>query len=149
MNIENALDKAKKLAEQKVERWVNENATPEKMERAVRVYLDNQQREIIAQLLGFSLSWGKLEVDNCNGRAGESAVGDWFRRRAGETVNKWLDEQAGKLPTLTKDATASLRKDYLNVFIETLAERLAEKAREDASKKFCEMTGATPEGGVA
>ena len=54
--------------------------------------LNKERREIVVKLLGFDDSWGKLEVDHCNGRDRESIVGKYLRGQARVAVQAWMDK---------------------------------------------------------
>lgn len=135
MTLEGALDLFKKARDQ----WVNENVTKEAIERRVYRTLDARVTEIVVKLLGFEDRWGKWEVDHCNGRAGESEVGDFVRRVASKAVAKWLLEQMGDLPELPEDAVTSLKSEYLEVYYKTLRNSIASKAELQARNDIEEI----------
>lgn len=134
-----------RAARQEAKRWVDEVKAEGQLEREIRRRLDKRLDEIIGKLLGFDSRWGGWEVDHCNGRSGESAAGNWLRRRAGEAVQKWLDDQAGNLPSLPERAIKSLRNEYLHGFREELRRRLEEQAvinaRRFLDETLIELTG--------
>lgn len=102
------------------------------IESKVRGMLDRRLQEIVGKLMGFDNRWGPWEVDNCNGRAGESAAGEWLRSQAGEAVKTWLSEQAGNLPSLPKGAIKALQKSYTDRLLDDAEDLLKRKAQEDA-----------------
>ena len=126
------VDKVLLDADKAAKEWLKEQA-PNVKDNVLRI-LDQRQTEIVAKLMGFSTSWGRWEVDHCNGRAGESAAGDWLREQAGEAVNAWLAEQAGKLPKLPEKAISSLRNEYTKTLEYELRQLLRNKAISDAKE---------------
>lgn len=124
------VDKVLLDADKAAREWLREQA-PNVKDNVLRI-LDQRQTEIVAKLMGFSSSWGKWEVDHCNGRSGESAAGDWLKSQAGEAVNAWLTAQAGKLPKLPEKAISSLRNEYKKTLEYELRQRLRERAILDA-----------------
>lgn len=64
----------------------------ESLTREIIAQLNEERREIVVKLLGFNDSWGKLEVDHCNGRDHESIVGKYLHRQAQAAVQEWMDK---------------------------------------------------------
>lgn len=121
--IKNAEAKANKAAQD----WIKSNEPD--IERRVRALLNHHVQEIVVKLLGFDHHWGEdWELDHCNGRSGESAAGDWLRKRAGEAVDAWLDQQAQALPNLPTSAVKSLRDEYARIFEREVRRLLSLKA---------------------
>lgn len=121
--IKNAEAKANQAAQD----WLKSNEPD--IERRVWALLNNHVQKIVVKLLGFDHHWGEdWELDHCNGRAGESAAGDWLRERAGEAVYAWLDQQAQALPNLPASAVKSLREEYARVFEREVRRLLSQKA---------------------
>ena len=119
-----------KLADEAAQKWVAEQH--DVIEDTIKVMLDKRLDEIVGKMLGFDLRWGTWEVDHCNGRAGESAAGDWLRQRAGLAVMDWLDKQAKSLLPLPAKAAAALRTSYQEQLEDELRRDLMQKARQDA-----------------
>lgn len=63
---------------------------PEGITKEIIAQLNKERREIVVKMLGFNDSWGKLEVDNCNGRNEKSIVGVYLRTHAEAAVNEWM-----------------------------------------------------------
>lgn len=70
----------------------NVKLDPESLTREIIAQLNEERREIVLKLLGFDDSWGKLEVDRCNGRDRESIVGKYLHRQAQAAVQAWMDK---------------------------------------------------------
>ena len=69
----------------------NVKLDPESLTREIIAQLNEERREIVLKLLGFNDSWGKLEVDHCNGRDRESIVGKYLSGKARVAVQAWMD----------------------------------------------------------
>jgi hypothetical protein len=128
---------AQQRAEQAAQQWLAEHSAPGQIEQAVRARLDARLDVIVQKLLGFDCSsWGKdWELDHCNGRSGDSAAGDWLRKRVAAEAKEWLNEQAGNLPKLPASAIKSLRNEYVDDLkraINTLLEKKAMEAARNA-----------------
>lgn len=139
LTIQERISLIKERADQAALQWIKENE--ENIEYKIIKMLDERCEKIVAKLMGFENPWGKWEVDHCNGRAGESAAGDWLRQRAGESVRAWLDKQAGDLPDLPKSAINALKKEYLCILEELVKEELEEIAKEKMMKVVEELIG--------
>lgn len=70
----------------------NVKLDPESLTREIIAQLNEERREIVLKLLGFDDSWGKLEVDHCNGRDRESIVGKYLHGQARVAVQTWMDK---------------------------------------------------------
>ena len=123
-----------------VERWRQEH-TPEQIESRVRHLLDNKSDEIVAKMLGFNDSWGRWELDHCNGRSGNSAAGDYMRKCHQEAIEKWITKMA--LPVLPEDLNQKLKQSLQAQFNRSLEEALRNKviayAQEEATRVFKEL----------
>jgi hypothetical protein len=96
--------------------------------------LDNKLQEVVGKLLGFDVRWGnEWEVDHCNGRAGDSAAGDYLREKCGAAVKEWLDKAAGELPPLPKQAIKALVSSYHEMLERAIRDQLFKKAQRDAA----------------
>ena len=140
------LDDVRRWEREATEAWLEENADRETVNRSVRRALDARREELVAKLMGFDRRWGSdWEVDHCNGRAGESAAGDFLRSLAVEGVKEWLSEQAGNMPDLPKKAVQALRMEYRDILHDEVRERIAmravEKSRQAVERILSEEAG--------
>ena len=62
----------------------------EGIQREIIAELTKERRTLALKMLGFTDRWGKLEVDNCNGRA--SVVSEFVEANVSPAVKKWVDE---------------------------------------------------------
>lgn len=111
--------------------WKAENSE-EKLARKVQIQLDERQEEIVFKLLGFNESWGKWEVDNCNGRSGNSAAGDYLRKAQQDAIEKWLE--AVTLPPMPPSAVKALKAEYLRSLEYRVKESLQRIAHQKADE---------------
>lgn len=91
--------------------------------------LNANVQEITAKLLGFDNRWFyKWELDHCNGRAGNSAAGDYLRKHANDAITEWLSSV--QLPPMSPALKGALKKGY----VDQLRYRAEGELRELASK---------------
>lgn len=137
------------LVEKEWAAWCETEGTESAIVTRIRSRLDRNVEATVAQLLGFrNRGWAgrdEWEVDNCNGRAGNSIVGDYIRKKVGVAVEAWVDSFAGALPTLPRETIAALRKEYVDAYRNALRRRLGELASERAEEKAREMIAALDE----
>lgn len=122
-------------ANQAAQEWIKK--TEPHIERHVHELLNAHVQEVVSKLLGFDNSYGEpWKLDHCNGRAGESAAGDWLRKRVGQAVYDWLDQQAQKLPSLPDKTAKSLREQYSRSLENETHRLLHQKAMADAQAEI-------------
>jgi hypothetical protein len=140
-SIEDALTVAEKAREE----WLAENSGEDRIKSRVQTILDKRMEETVGKLLGFDTSWGKWELDHCNGRSGNSAAGDFIREKAREAIKEWLISQAGKLPKLHKNAIESMHSSYQDSYAWGLREEIYKlsqaNAKKDAEAIMLKITG--------
>ena len=126
--------KVKEKVEKAAQKWIEENLSDESIEDYVETTLNNQRDEIFCQLLGFERDrWDKKwKINNCNGTRDNFAAGNFIREKAGEAINKWLEENIENLPKLDKNAIASLKKNYRETYKSVLKSRLEYMAESEA-----------------
>lgn len=114
-----------------IDRWL-ENNKKEDIQQNLYDQLNREQEQIIGNLLGFSKSWSanNWEVDHCNGRAGESAVGDYLRQVAATEINSWFKSIQLKKPT--KAFQAAITREYTDLFQKKVEAKLDDLADQQA-----------------
>lgn len=124
--------KVKEKVEKAAQKWIEENLSDESIECYVERTLNNQRDEIFCQLLGFERDqWDKKwRISNTYNHA----AGNFIRVKAGEAINKWLEENIGSLPKLDKNAIASLKKNYRETYKNVLKSRLEDMAESEATE---------------
>lgn len=112
--------------------YIQEN-TPEMIKEKLKKEIDKERVSILLKLLGmekrYATSW---VVDHCNGRAGESAIGDYLRKTQEESIHELFDsiELTGVISEGLKKTLQSEYQRNLNSALKVMAE---EKAKQDAA----------------
>lgn len=130
----NPLDTVLPYIASAVGKWKQEN-TEERIKATVTNLLNKESEEIMLKLLGFDNRYGKWELDRCNGRAGESAAGDYLRKNQQEAIQEFLKTVA--MPALNaalkKNLVKSLADNYQDVLQRELRDLTYAKAKRDAA----------------
>jgi len=98
----------------------------------IREMLDERLHDTIAKLLGFDDSYGRWEIDHCNGR--NSPITRYLDEKVRDAVRCWLEEHFCDLPEPSDEWYEALRNDYLGAYKSHLRRRaslLAERAARD------------------
>lgn len=133
------------LIEEAIVAWFNKNASKEEVFRYVTKKLDEARDHLIMSLMGFERRSGGItqprywSVDHCNGRAGESAAGDFLKASVEHGTRAWLSEQAGNLPELNKETVDGLKREYLNRLHRDLQSKLRDLAKKKAESALEEV----------
>lgn len=130
---------------QVTEEWKALN-TPEAVKKKVFKQLDAVSDEVVMKLLGFDCRWDKKwEIDHCNGRAGESAAGDFIREAHNEAIKEWLGQVI--MPQLTPALKKKLQKmaqdEYENYITRHIRSAVTARAEMDL-KQFIQDLAETP-----
>ena len=142
---QNPLDKLLPAISEAVVEWEEKN-TPKKITTTIHKMLDTNRDTIVKKLLGFdSDRWSGKDVwtlDHCNGRAGESAAGDYIRRTAQAAIQEWLSQV--KMPELSASALKSLQHEMKQVYLNRVGDQLhklvVSKADQDATELFSKIS---------
>lgn len=119
-----------------IDKWMQDNS-PEKISKEVKSKLDKYKDEITLKLLGFDKSYGEKawKLDHCNGRAGNSAAGDYLRATQAVAIEEWLSTLT--LPVLTPSQEESLLRDsqnnYYTAMRKAVLSKLTKKVEEDST----------------
>lgn len=110
--------------------------TEEHVKQSVTDMLDRERKQIVLKLLGFNESWGKWELDHCNGRAGNSAAGDFLHTVQKEAIQAWM---AGNImPILDNKTQVALQKsaqvEYNNALTQAVKRLATVQANTDAQE---------------
>lgn len=125
----NPIDQVLPAIAQAVAEWQTKN-TEEVIKATVKRKLDQASEEITLKLLGFNNSWGKWELDHCNGRAGESAAGDFIKKVQQEAIQEWLTSVM--LPKVTPQLASKLKAEAQREYADTLLSKVRQLARNKA-----------------
>ncbi len=113
---------------------------PEKVVKQTLEVLEENRNDILHTLLGFEVDrWGKghFKVDHCNGRGGESAVGDYLRREQSKAIENWL--KTAELGELCEGTQADMRKEFNKIYRGRIESLVKEHAKQLALKHFNEL----------
>jgi hypothetical protein len=83
--------------------------------------MKNDMADILSKMMGFNNSWGRWEVDHCNGR--HSVVADTVNDQARAAVKNWITEN------LTKDMVSKLLDKQRTALIKDFNESVQREAR--------------------
>lgn len=126
------MDKALSSIVEAMQTWEQAN-DPETLKKRVHDLLDKNAEELLKKLLGFDHRYRGWELDNCNGRGGESAAGDYIKKVQQQAIQDWLSQV--KLPKLTPTFLKKIEKQaqaqYENQISDDLYGRVREKADAD------------------
>lgn len=126
MTLDQFASETKRVAEE----W----AASQDIKSMVFAILERDAKLLVAKLLGFDLRGGEWTVDHCNGRAGESAAGDYLRKAAGNGVKEWLDKVASDLPPLPAAARKRIVSRYHEWVERGVCDLLEELAQKEAKE---------------
>jgi hypothetical protein len=132
MNMKKQINEILEEADTKAKTWLLK--TQSKMSEKVEQLLDTQFENTILKVFGFNNHWGDWEVDHCNGRSGESNVGDWIKKHAEKDFTKWIEKNVKRLPKIPPKAIESLKKDYQETLLRRLREYLYTAAEAEAKQ---------------
>lgn len=123
-----------------IEIW-KKNNPPEKIEQAVQAMLDKESQQLTVKLLGFDNRWGKWEIDHCNGRAGESAAGDYLRKTQQQAIQDWFSKM--KMPqmsaALKKEMNAFAVEKYTKGLKEAITAAVQQQITQDTQRIMASM----------
>jgi len=134
--MQKALESLVPIINESVNEWL-QNQKPEQIRKEIFDTLDQAKNTIAPKLLGFSKgSWNnRWEIDHCNGRAGESVLGDYLKKHQAEGIKAFLDQlNFAEVKPLTKTEIEGIRKEYRSHLLSYVSESIREKARADADR---------------
>ena len=127
----NPLDQLLPAIASAVHQWKADNTT-ESIKLKVTHLLNKNSEEITKKLLGFTNNWGKLELDHCNGRSGNSAAGDFIRKTQQDAIEAWLSTVI--MPNLTPALAKSLQKQAQREYDEILRNSVKQRVQAIAAR---------------
>ena len=134
MTMQEALQSLVPIINEAIHEWL-EKQNPQAIRKKVFDTLEAAKDEVAPKLMGFNKgSFGRgWEIDHCNGRAGESTIGDYMRKHQQEGIQQFIEQL--NLPSLhpfTKGEIEEMRRDYRQRVINKTREAVREKAESDA-----------------
>ena len=134
--MQKALESLVSIINESVNEWLK-NQKPEQIRKQIFDTLDQAKDTIAPKLLGFNKdSWGRgWQIDHCNGRAGESVLGDYLKKHQAEGIKAFLDQlNFAEVKPLTNTEIEGIRKEYRTHLLRCVSESIREKAHEDAER---------------
>lgn len=127
-NKEYVIDDVYRMVTEVIQKWIKQKCLAHAdFEKYIIRLLDRNMEEIICKLLGFNIRYGETwKLDHCNGRAGESAAGQYLRSKAQSVINKWLDAQVGNVEEIVFDeqTVESLKSEIRGMFKSEVRKRI-------------------------
>ena len=118
-----------------IHEWL-EKQNPEAIRKKVFDTLEAAKDEVAPKLMGFNKgSFGRgWEIDHCNGRAGESSIGDYMKKHQAEGIQQFIDQlELTKLRPFNATEIQVLRKEYRESVIRKTREAVRARAERDAN----------------
>ena len=134
MTMQEALQSLVPIINEAIHEWL-EKQNPQAIRKKVFDTLEAAKDEVAPKLMGFNKgSFGRgWEIDHCNGRAGESTIGDYMRKHQQEGIQQFIDQlNLVSLRPFTKVEIEEMRKEYRQRVINKTREAVREKAESDA-----------------
>lgn len=115
-----------------IDSWLEKNSEDQLTQR-VHHLLDENQKKIILTLLGFENRWGGWEIDHCNGRSGNTPVGEYIKQTHEDAIQEWLLQV--KLPamsaTIKKQIAQEMERHYQSEVRRRMHDMVVAKAQAD------------------
>ncbi len=134
MTMQEALQSLVPIINGAIHEWL-EKQNPQAIRKKVFDTLEAAKDEVAPKLMGFSKgSFGRgWEIDHCNGRAGESTIGDYMRKHQQEGIQQFIDQlNLVSLRPFTKAEIEGMRRDYRGRVINKTRQAVRDKAEIDA-----------------
>lgn len=125
-----------------IAKW-RESQNESKLEKEVVSLLEKSKKEIYLKLLGFDSRYGSgYQLDHCNGRAGNSPIGEYLKNVQAKAIDDWIKNSG--FPELTKaeedSIRRSLKEEYFTRLKRNLTDHIRDKADEDLKVMLNEVT---------
>ena len=134
MTMQEALQSLVPIINGAIHEWL-EKQNPQAIRKKVFDTLEAAKDEVAPKLMGFNKgSFGRgWEIDHCNGRAGESTIGDYMRKHQQEGIQQFIDQlNLVSLRPFTKAEIEGMRRDYREQVINKTRQAVRDKAEIDA-----------------
>ena len=113
--------------------WSEEQVTS--IRKKVHARLDQHRDEVLMKLMGFTQEsfTGHWEIDHCNGRSGNSPIGEFLATSQKQAIEEWLTQIT--MPTMTpkfkKEVESDLRKVYQDAIRREVWDCAKSRAKQD------------------
>ena len=134
--MQEALASLVPIINQAVHEWMQDQ-DPVAIKKKVFSTLNKAKDEIAPKLLGFTRdSWNnKWEIDHCNGRSGESSLGDYLKQHQEAGIKQFIEElDLTTVRPFTKSEKDEMRSDYRRRVINKVRESVRVRAEQDAAR---------------
>ena len=135
ITMQDALQSLVPIINGAIHEWL-EKQNPEAIRKKVFDTLEAAKDEVAPKLMGFSKgSFGRgWEIDHCNGRAGESSIGDYMKKHQAEGIQQFIDQlELAKLRPFNATEIQDLRREYRDMVISRTREAVRVCAERDAN----------------
>lgn len=106
--------------------------TAEEITSVIHKKLDAHAEEVMLKMLGFNRDYrGRWEIDHCNGRAGNSPIGDFLKQVQQKAIQDWFSKAA--MPTLTPTMQKTIQKVLNDEYVSALMQEAKNHARHQAT----------------
>ena len=136
MTMQEALQSLVPIINEAIHEWL-EKQNPQAIRKKVFDTLEAAKDEVAPKLMGFNkASFGRgWEIDHCNGRAGESVIGDYMRKHQQEGIQQFIDQlNLVSLRPFSGKEIEDMRKEYRQQVINKTREAVWARADSDASR---------------
>ena len=130
------MDKVAQLIQKSRDEWAEEYLKD--VPKYVDKLLSDQFDDIIKKFLGMEKRWGGWEVDHCNGRAGNSIIGEEIKAQVHEHL-KGVITAAVKNVKLSPAQVNAVQAEYRERLVYALRDAAMRKAEEDAEVIFGQL----------
>ena len=134
VTMQEALQSLVPIINEAIHEWL-EKQNPEAIRKKVFDTLEAAKDEVAPKLMGFNKgSFGRgWEIDHCNGRAGESTIGDYLRKHQQEGIQQFIEQlNLTALRPFTKAEIEAMRRDYRQQVIHKVRQAVRDQAESDA-----------------
>lgn len=131
MDLDKILDEIPSTIKKAIKAWQKQNSAKSITEE-VHAKLNKNKEEVLLKLMGFDNHWGRWEVDHCNGRNGNSPIGDKLKNIHNAAIEEWLHKIS--LPEPPPELIESIQKKYLNELEYCLKRTTVDIAKSTSSK---------------
>lgn len=140
--IKKPLDQVIGYVMEAVDNWKVKN-TPEVLHAKVTRLLDKNAEEITLKLLGFNTNWKEWNLDHCNGRSGNSAIGDYLRNAKAIAIKDFFDSMdinSIVTPAMKARLTKVVQKEFEHQLGNAVANTVAQHTATYVNKVVSDIT---------
>lgn len=136
ITMQDALQSIVPVINDAIHEWL-QRQNPEDIRKKVFATLEAARDEVAPKLMGFNKNsfGGGWEIDHCNGRAGESSIGDYMKKHQAEGIQQFIDQlELTKLRPFTATEIRDLQSEYRSLVISRTREAVRARAAMDATR---------------